>query len=164
MKKIKILLIATSYLLLTCNVFAQEKCNISELSKSQQKELKLFWNDLKYAINRKDKIALQKLFNFPYNCSFCVTAKNDKPYIIVNAKSFIKENYKIFFSEYFLDIVNNHEILKILNGDIVENGKCEYSFSFPIIKPSKKSEGIQGFLTVKQLGKKYKIFSAWAVP
>lgn len=164
MKKIKIFLLSTYCLFLVVNASAQEKCNTSELPKSQQKELQQFWKDLKHAVNKNDKIALQKLFNFPYNCSFCATGKNDKPYVIVGAKSFIQENYKIFFSKYFLDVVNKYDILKILNGDIAENGKCEYNFSFPIIKSSKKGEGLQGFLTLKQEGKKYKVFSAWSVP
>jgi hypothetical protein len=160
----KIFILTTLCLLIAFNVFAQEKCNASELSKSQQKELKVFWENLKDATSKRDKNALKTLFNFPYNCSFCVSGKSDKPYITVTEKLFLKESNEIFFSDYFLDVVNNSEILKILNGNFAKNGKCEYSFSFPIIKPSKNGEGKQGFLTIKQAGKKYKIFSAWAIP
>jgi hypothetical protein len=168
MQRKKIILIMIFGVLFFCTVAkAQEKCNLSNLSKAKKKQLVFFFQSLKTAINGKDKIALEKLFHFPYNCSFCETKILGKPYLVVTPKLFRKENYKIFFSNYIIEVINKGDILDILmgiDGQKMEDGDCGYNFSFPIVKPSKKGEGVQAFLTIKQEGDKYKIFSVWSVP
>jgi len=150
--------------LLSVYTSAQGKCDVSKLSQRKKVELNFFWESLRKAIIKKDKETLAKLFNFPFNCSFCTSSKSRTPYLIINKEMFYKEYYKVFFGDFFKEAVLKDEILVILKGDILESGVCGYSFSFPIVKPSAEGEGLQGFLTLRELDSRYKIISAWSVP
>lgn len=161
----KLIFLAVGFFFIFNNhLLAQDKCDISNLSIKQKQELQSFWDNLKKAVNNKDKIALEELFHFSFNCSICNSKNSKSPYLVINKKLFYREYYKMFFSDFFSETINRHEILEILKGNILENGSCDYNFSFPIVKPSVKSEGVQGFLTVKEINDKYKVFSVWSVP
>jgi len=157
--------------MLVCSVFlfanltAQKQCDFKELTIQDKKELIFFWSSLRKNVNQKDKKELANLCSFPFTCSICKGTSSDKPYIEVNNFSFFKEHHKIFFEEYFIDVVNKSEILQLLNIDVSEkDGSCMYNFSFPIVKPSKKGEGVQGFFTIKKVKEKFKIVSVWSIP
>lgn len=164
MKHFLILLI-TFCVFTFCEGYSQKKCDIDSFSIIEKRKIELFWYSLKEAVNTRNKLDLLQLCNFPFNCSFCVSNKSaSRPFIRVNKKSFISKYYKIFFNKNILEIINSKKILNILIADIQEDGSCGYSFSFPIVKSNSKTEGLQGFFTIKNLSGKYKICSGWTVP
>ncbi len=143
---------------------AQEKCDISKLSDQDKAGLKKFWIELKNSVDSKKNSAFNKLCHFPFTCSFCASDSSNFPYVLIGKNNFNKYKNQLFYNKNFIEVISKNEILRILQSDIQENGSCALSFSFPIIKPSIRDEGLQGFFSLKKVNGKYKIVSAWTVP
>lgn len=164
MKKKSIIVILS--IILSISLKAQTKCEVENLTRNEKNELSKFWTDFKFAIKNKNVDELNKLFNFPFNCSFCVSDSfPNSPYITIISKfNFNQYLDTLFFSKNFDEVLNKQSIFQVLYSELGENDECNLSISFPIIEPSKNGEGMQGFFTIKKIGGKYKIVGAWSVP
>jgi predicted CDP-diglyceride synthetase/phosphatidate cytidylyltransferase len=162
MKSIAIMFVF--FFFLPFSLFAQDTCSTKELSVIEKRSIMNLWSELRIAITQNNRKKALKIFNLPFTCSFC-DISSEKPYIIINdSKSFDTFYFKTLRSKNFMQVLNSNDVMQILHGDIQENGKCVYSFSFPIVKPSKNREGLQGFLNFIKINGKYKISAAWSVP
>lgn len=146
----------------------QSICNTNTLSWKDQVLLQEFCVKFKEAVDTKDPQKLSTFFNFPFTCDFCKTdstERSNKPYVRVTKKLFTSSKYKHFLTEYLVEKVNSEDLYQNLQvADAEQMGRCAFYISFPILKPFKGREGVQGFLTVENIKGRYKISSAWAIP
>jgi hypothetical protein len=151
------LLIYTSCLTLKGQV---PNVNISNIDKNK---LKTFWGKFKKAVVSEDKVGLANVCNFPLNCDYCDSINEEKPIVVVTEDNFHKVNHRVFFTKYLKEIVSKKQILQIIFQNDEPNAN-EYNFSYPIVKPSKKGEGKQGFVTLKKIKNEFRIVSIWSIP
>jgi hypothetical protein len=122
----------------------------------------------KEAVDTQDQQKLSTFFNFPFPCDFCITDSTKRwntPYVRVTKKLFTSSQYKRFLTEYLAEKVNSEDLYQNLHvADVEQMGRCTYFISFPIVKPLKGREGVQGFLTVEKIKGRFKISSAWVIP
>jgi hypothetical protein len=130
-----------------------------------------FWTDFTNAINTNDKDKLAILCEFPFYCSPCIddtTLKNNNNVTIkVTKKSFYKNQYKAFFDKPIRSKVEEHKIFEtyIFYPTFNEKNKQDgFMFSYTIVAPSKKSEGLQGFIFLCNKSGKIKIIGIDTVP
>lgn len=159
-----------SFLLLFIALGAQGQtpCDLTRLSPQKKNALAAFAQQFQSAIVSQDKAKLAGLIRFPFPCSQCVpdsSEENSRTYYTISYPEFERAQYRIFFTPYLLEALGDQDLLQLIQVD--ERGKggpCSYSVSYPIVKPSTKWEGQQGFFSIRYVGGKYKIVSAWMVP
>ncbi len=133
--------------------------------------LRNFWIDFTNAINKNDKDKLATLCEFPFYCHPCIDDTtlnpNDHITIKVTKKLFFESQYKEFFDNPVRDEVEKHKIFETyifyptLDDKNKRNG---FMFSYTIVAPSKKREGLQGFIYLAKKNGKFKITGIDTVP
>lgn len=144
-------------------VKAQSANNKLAITKAEKSKLENFWKKFKKAVLEENKTGIASVCDFPVSCDYCDSVNGDNPNIKITKANFYTVNYRIFFSEYLKEVVNKKKILQIVgkNNDTNFN---EYNFSFPIVKPSKRGEGKQGFFSLEKIKGEFKITSVWSIP
>ena len=159
----KIVLIIFGVILLFSSS-AQNKCKISNLPPEEKKLLELFWSKLIDGIKTKNKQKIAVICHFAMPCSICDSNGDSSPYLLLTKQGFNKKYHRIFFTDYLFEVVTKNKIFDILFDQEGSSDTCTYNIGFPVIKPSKKWEGVQGFFSIRKIGKTYKIVSIWLVP
>ena len=133
--------------------------------------LRNFWTDFTNAIEKNDKEKLAMLCEFPFYCHPCIddtTLKhNDHITIKVTKKLFYESQYKEFFDNPIRTKVEQHKTFEtyILYPAFDDKNKRDgFMFSYTIVAPSKKWEGLQGFIYISKKSGKYKITGIDTVP
>ncbi|MBY0349052.1 MAG: hypothetical protein K2W79_12400 [Hydrotalea flava] len=150
--------------LLTVTHNVESQCRLSDLPQGDTIALNNLWGKLRRAVNSKKKSELSKFFNFPFYCAPINADNKDSATVLVTKKMFLNKYYEILLLENFTDLVTHNRISEVLVGDLQDDASCAYSVSFPLAKSSKKSEGLQVFMTFKKIKSQYKIISIWTVP
>lgn len=145
-------------LLFTINLYGQKKCDFSETSQKDEILLKNFWKEFKDALNTKNKEKLSTLVQFPFNCNRCIidtSHPTDEPSIRVTKKQFAKSQYKIFFENKLIDMVNKYHLPKdffIFTSDYnTLNKKCSYSFNYISEIETKQHPGRQEWFDIQKI-------------
>ena len=120
----------------------------------------------------KDKNKLASLCEFPFYCSPCIdnattVNKNDQVTIKVTKKLFYEVAYKEFFEKPLRNKVEEYKSFKtsIFNPSFDDKkNPSGFMFSYNIVEPSKKWEGLQGFIYLRKINDKYKITGIDTVP
>jgi len=147
--------------LFSLNSLGQLSCDISQLSKQDKLLLREFWTKFKTSINKKDKISLAALVNFPFECDYCTEGVMGD--VKITEKQFHSKQYKIFFTSK-LQKEFDKDILDIIEPNYGKlQKKCSYRFAYVSIDPSNGFEGQQIFFVVEKVGGQFKITSTWTV-
>jgi len=164
MTRILILLIAT---IISVAVSGQN----ATISSQDSVMLDKFWTELKVAINTNDKAKLATLCDFSFYCRPCIDdttlKKNNHVTIKVTKALFYESQYKLFYDKPFKDKVNSYDSFKLsfFYPAYDDNGRQSgFSFSYAILAPSERYEGIQGFVYVDKVKGQYKITGIDTVP
>ena len=158
-------------LLLTVNFYGQKKCDITKTSQEDKTLLKNFWEEFKEALNAKNKEKLSKVVKFPFNCDRCIiytSQPSDEPSIRITKKQFDKNQYKIFFENKLINMVNKYHLPKdffIFSSDYnTLNKQCSYSFNYISLMETKQHPGRQEWFDVQKINGRFKIISTWTLP
>ncbi|MDB5222066.1 MAG: FAD-dependent pyridine nucleotide-disulfide oxidoreductase [Chitinophagaceae bacterium] len=157
--------------LLTINLYGQEKCDIKKMSTQDKILLKKFWKDLTDALNTKNKEKLSTLVRFPFNCTRCIidtSHPTDEPSVRITKKQFDQSQYKIFFENKFIDMANKYTLPKdffiFTSGYNTLNKKCSYSFNYISVTETKQHPGRQEWFDIQKISGRFKIISTWTLP
>jgi hypothetical protein len=156
---------------LTINVFGQPPKKEKEISNGDKILLQNFWNDFKTSLNTHDRKKLANICKFPFYCSPCIddtTLKtNDKVTIKVSEKIFIENVYDYLFEKEIKKQFDKYKEFEAYFFSRAYDDKQKpigFMFSFTIVAPSKKWEGLQGFIYLNKINGKYKITGIDTVP
>ncbi|MFT3703131.1 MAG: hypothetical protein QM802_12210 [Agriterribacter sp.] len=168
MKNVLIIILGLIYSL---SSFGQGATADRTISLQDSSDLHHFWTVFQNAVANNDKTALAGLCEFPFYCKPCIgdtTLKNnDQATIKVTRKLFYESQYKVFFENPVKNAVKKQQIFATnifypaVNNKNKRNG---FVFSYPIIAPSKKWEGLQGFIYLNKKRNTYKITGIDTVP
>ncbi|MBP8115081.1 MAG: hypothetical protein KAY50_06980 [Chitinophagaceae bacterium] len=130
-----------------------------------------FWTDFKSAILEKNKDKLAVLCEFPFYCRPCIddTTLKDNDHIVIKVtkKLFYESQYKVFFSKPIEDLIEKYQKFKAyifqptFDNKFKRNG---FMIGYTIVSPSKKWEGLQGFIFLSNESGKFKITGVNTVP
>lgn len=158
-------------LLFSFNSYGQDTDLERKISLQDSILLRNFWAGFKSAINKKDKVQLAKLCEFPFYCRPCIddtTLKNNNHVTIkVTKKLFYKSQYKEFFNKPVRDEVEKHTTFEtsIFYPSFDDKNKRNgFMFSYTIVAASKTWEGLQGFIYLSKRNGKFKITGIDTVP
>ena len=158
-------------LLFSLSSYGQDKSVDRIISLQDSILLCNFWTDFKSAIAKKDKDKLATLCEFPFYCRPCIddtTLKNNGHVTIkVTRKLFYESQHKEFFGKHVRDEVEKHKIFEtyIFYPTFDDKNKRNgFMFSYTIFAPSKKWEGLQGFIYLSKKSGKFKITGIDTVP
>ena len=152
------------FCLTTITLKGQAQCKVTELQTSDTLELKRMWNELRKAVESKNKLEMSKFFSFPFYSAPIIDGINDSSTVLVTRKTFFENYYKVLLLRNFIELLEKRELLDLLVSDFKEDGTCIYNISSLMSKNSKKSGGNQVFMSLKKIKTKYKFISIWTIP
>ncbi|NNV54743.1 hypothetical protein [Limnovirga soli] len=157
--------------LFSLSSYGQGKSVDRKISLQDSILLRNFWTDFKSAITLNDKDKLAALCEFPFYCRPCINDKtlkiNDHVTINVTKKLFYESQYQEFLDSPIRNEIEKHKSFEtyIFYPTFDNHGKRNgFMFSYTIVAPSKKWEGLQGFIYVSKKSGKFKITGIDTVP
>jgi hypothetical protein len=168
MHRVLILTISILFSLIICG----QGTNVdTKLSSKDSIFLNDFWTNFRTSVKTRDKAKLEAICEFPFYCEPCIDdttlQHNDHVTIRVTKRIFTESQYKLFFDGPISDEVNKHEsfdanmFIKVIDNNNKPNG---FKFSYTIVAPSNKWEGLQGFIFLGRKNSEYKITGIDTVP
>jgi hypothetical protein len=158
-------------LLFSLNSYAQEEYPADSISYQDSILLRNFWTNFKEAIKKNDKDKLSGLCAFPFYCTPCVAdttlKKNDHVTIKVTSTVFFESQYREFFDGPIKDKVEkdkNFDLDLFYPSFNEKKKRTGFIISYTIVPPSKKGEGLQGFIYIRKIAGKFKITGIDTVP
>lgn len=139
------------------------------ISKTDSLQVLRFWNTFSQAIEKKDKAALESVFQFPFDCRPCLgyvkEDGTDRATLQVTRKLFRDTIFKLFY-DIPLSAMNQHSLK---TGEFFfktnERGyRAEIFFMYVIIEPSATWEGAQGQISIAKRNGKYYITGIDMIP
>ena len=123
--------------------------------------VKTFWSDVQTSIRSGDAEQVANLIDFPFNCVPCEPDSIDRKTVIyfvrVSTKSFRRVYSKEFFQEPLRHAILDNEYSDLTFSFDDHQQAFGYSLPYTIVKPSKTSEGRQGFLIIEKVHGRYLI-------
>ncbi|TMI62904.1 MAG: hypothetical protein E6H07_15995 [Bacteroidetes bacterium] len=148
------------------SIFVNGQVNCDRQKQKDSIQLEQFCIGFKKAVNQRDLKNISEFFQFPFPCSACNIKDNSnskEPYM-VSYKRFLQGKYDEFFGAWFMETVSKGRLFELLQASENDKGKCSFFFGYPMVLPSERTEGHQGFLTIEKINGKFKITSIWSVP
>jgi hypothetical protein len=143
----------------------------TKMSLNDSMLLKNFWTDFTTAVKTNNKDELTALCKFSFYCRPCIDdttlKQNDHVTIKVTEKLFVESQYKLFLGTPIKNLVNKYPrfetyLFKPAFDD--KNKPNGFIFPYTIVAPSKRWEGIQGFIYLEKVNNKYLIAGIDTVP
>lgn len=140
------------------------------ISKADSLQVLRFWNTFSQAIEKKDKAALESVFQFPFDCRQCLDYEkddgSDRETLQVTRKLFRDTVYNLFYTIPGLSATNQLRFktgVRFLKANETGN-RTDMFFMYVIIEPSATWEGAQGQIYIKKRNGRYYITALDIIP